>query len=302
MLVCGIDENGLGPFLGPLIITAYESDQELVAQSGEVKDSKALFSRRERDYIIIEEFFFEKLHKVGRLVNSLSLADLFCESVFSAQIEKICPIGPRKICFSDLVKVPVWSKIKAFSGVGSTEDFYFAIACPKLLNEKVKAFGSKFSADAYFMSVLALKSRAQKVICGKAGFKKRYAREIIEACRFANVKLNNLVVVKESNEESIYIISLQSSDKDGIKEIVFAKDADKKFHQVAVASVIGKYLRELSMLSLTKEMNLNFQISGYERKDKLKSISEKILERFEKFAERNFDSQKVKSECIERNY
>ncbi len=324
MFVCGIDENGLGPFLGPLVITAYESETaykpdhmkftNLKGADEIIRDSKAIFSRREKNYALIEDFFFERLCKVRKLDSSLnlSLAKLFLESAFSFKIKKICPIGPESICFSDSVKIPAWSEYKISAEEKSKENtcsapkenFYFAIVCPKLLRATVRTLGSKFSADAYFMSILALRSQAQSVICGKAGFKKTYTSEIIKASESINIKLDKITTLKESTEESSYIISLQNNGKDEIKQILFVKDADVKFHQVAVASVLGKYLRELCMLSLTKKIYPDsvFPISGYGEKNKLKGISEKILKVFEEFAGEDFDFQEIRSECIERNY
>jgi ribonuclease HII len=149
------------------------------------------------------------------------------------------------------------------------------------------------------MVKMALLSSSEKVICGKSGFKKSYKNEIERALQDLKINYRKIKTEKEENEESIYEILEESEGKERtLKKIYFIKDADEKFYEVALASQIGKYIREICMLSLTKFLDekSTFPISGYGKKENMKKIAESIIQMAY--------SQKIKipQECIERNY
>ena len=340
--MCGIDENGLGPYLGPLIITSVETqenkkenDQEeknsneksLIENDRKIKDSKAIFSRRKEDYEKIEKIFFSIFGK-NEEINSdeippNTIFQVFAKSEFSKEIIEMCPISPEKICFTK-INIPVWmknenstqneskkgeikinqegNKIMQEEGEEITSKklkVRYAILCPGLLSKYIKIMGSKFSVNSYFMVKMALLSSSEKVICGKSGFKKSYRNEIEKALQDLKINYRKIKTEKEENEESIYEILEESEGKEKtLKKIYFIKDADEKFHEVALASQIGKYIREICMLSLTKFLDekSTFPISGYGKKENMKKIAESIIQMAY--------SQKIKipQECIERNY
>ena len=339
--MCGIDENGLGPYLGPLIITSVETqenkkenDQEeknsneksLIENDRKIKDSKAIFSRRKEDYEKIEKIFFSIFGKSGEInsdeIPPKTIFQVFAKSEFSKEIIEMCPISPEKICFSK-INIPVWMKsegtqneskkgerksnqegneIKQEEGeeIASRKlKVRYAILCPGLLLKYIKIMGSKFSVNSYFMVKMALLSSSEKVICGKSGFKKSYKNEIEKALQDLKINYRKIKTEKEENEESIYEILEEREGKERtLKKIYFIKDADEKFHEVALASQIGKYIREICMLSLTRFLDerSTFPISGYGKKENMKKIVESIIQMAY--------SQKIKipQECIERNY
>jgi ribonuclease HII len=350
--MCGIDENGLGPYLGPLIITSVETQEnkndrkeenirEKSFINGEnftknrkdtenrrkIKDSKAIFSRRKEDYEKIEKIFFSIFGKSGEINSDETKPDtvfqVFAKSEFSKEIIEMCPISPEKICFTK-INIPVWmknenstqneskkeerksnqegNKIMQEEGEEITSKklkVRYAILCPGLLSKYIKIMGSKFSVNSYFMVKMALLSSSEKVICGKSGFKKSYKNEIEKALQDLKINYRKIKTEKEENEESIYEILEESEGKEKtLKKIYFIKDADEKFHEVALASQIGKYIREICMLSLTKFLDekSTFPISGYGKKENMKKIAESIIQMAY--------SQKIKipQECIERNY
>jgi len=146
---------------------------------------------------------------------------------------------------------------------------------------------------------MALLSSSEKVICGKSGFKKSYKNEIEKALQDLKINYRKIKTEKEENEESIYEILEESEGKEKtLKKIYFIKDADEKFHEVALASQIGKYIREICMLSLTKFLDEKsiFPISGYGKKENLKKIAESIIQRAYN------QGIKIPKECVERNY
>jgi ribonuclease HII len=349
--MCGIDENGLGPYLGPLIITSVETQEnkndrkeenirEKSFINGEnftknikdtenrekIKDSKAIFSRRKEDYEKIEKIFFSIFGKSEKInfdeIQPNTIFEVFAKSEFSKEIIEMCPISPEKICFSK-INIPVWMKSEGTQNESKKEErksnqegnkimqeegeeitskklkVRYAILCPGLLSKYIKIMGSKFSVNSYFMVKMALLSSSEKVICGKSGFKKSYKNEIEKALQDLKINYRKIKTEKEENEESIYEILEEREGKERIlKKIYFIKDADEKFHEVALASQIGKYIREICMLSLTKFLDekSTFPISGYGKKENLKKIAESIIQMAY--------SQKIKipQECIERNY
>ncbi|MDT7907379.1 MAG: hypothetical protein RRA63_04940 [Candidatus Calescibacterium sp.] len=349
--MCGIDENGLGPYLGPLIITSVETQENKndrkeenireksfingenfiknrkdTENRGKIKDSKAIFSRRKEDYEKIEKIFFSIFGKSGEInsdeIQPDTVFQVFAKSEFSKEIIEMCPISPEKICFSKIT-IPLWVKnenstqneskkgeIKSNQEGNEIEEeqekiaskklkVRYAILCPGLLSKYIKIMGSKFSVNSYFMVKMALLSSSEKVICGKSGFKKSYKNEIEKALQDLKINYRKIKTEKEENEESIYEILEEREGKERtLKKIYFIKDADEKFHEVALASQIGKYIREICMLSLTKFLDekSTFPISGYGKKENMKKIAESIIQRAY--------SQKIKipQECIERNY
>jgi len=350
--MCGIDENGLGPYLGPLIITSVETQENKndrkeentgeksfingenftknrkdTENRGKIKDSKAIFSRRKEDYEKIEKIFFSIFGKSGKInfaeIPPNTIFEVFAKSEFSKEIIEMCPISPEKICFTK-INIPVWmknenstqneskkgeikinqegNKIMQEEGEEITSKklkVRYAILCPGLLSKYIKIMGSKFSVNSYFMVKMALLSSSEKVICGKSGFKKSYRNEIEKALQDLKINYRKIKTEKEENEESIYEILEESEGKEKtLKKIYFIKDADEKFHEVALASQIGKYIREICMLSLTKFLDekSTFPISGYGKKENMKKIAESIIQMAY--------SQKIKipQECIERNY
>jgi len=349
--MCGIDENGLGPYLGPLIITSVETQENKndrkeenireksfingenfiknrkdTENRGKIKDSKAIFSRRKEDYEKIEKIFFSIFGKSGEInsdeIQPDTVFQVFAKSEFSKEIIEMCPISPEKICFSKIT-IPLWVKnenstqneskkgeIKSNQEGNEIEEeqekiaskklkVRYAILCPGLLSKYIKIMGSKFSVNSYFMVKMALLSSSEKVICGKSGFKKSYKNEIEKALQDLKINYRKIKIEKEENEESIYEILEEREGKERtLKKIYFIKDADEKFHEVALASQIGKYIREICMLSLTKFLDekSTFPISGYGKKENMKKIAESIIQMAY--------SQKIKipQECIERNY
>jgi len=350
--MCGIDENGLGPYLGPLIITSVETQENKndrkeenireksfingenftknrkhTENRGKIKDSKAIFSRKKEDYEKIEKIFFSIFGKNEEINSDETQPDtvfqVFAKSECSKEIIEMCPISPEKICFTK-INIPVWMKNENSTQNESKKEerkinqegnkimqeegekiasrklkVRYAILCPGLLSKYIKIMGSKFSVNSYFMVKMALLSSSEKVICGKSGFKKSYKNEIEKALQDLKINYRKIKTEKEENEESIYEILEEREGKERtLKKIYFIKDADEKFHEVALASQIGKYIREICMLSLTRFLDerSTFPISGYGKKENMKKIVESIIQMAY--------SQKIKipQECIERNY
>jgi len=96
----------------------------------------------------------------------------------------------------------------------------------------------------YFIEIArALRKRVEQdvlFICGKIGSTKRYA----DWFSFMGIDAG---IIHESTSESAYAAA-------GLGEFRFIRDADDAHFCVALASMAGKYLRELAMLRLNGRM------------------------------------------------
>lgn len=290
-VTCGIDENGLGPFLGPLVVTAYETEgpEDVLEASRVIKDSKMIFSRRPSDFALIEKLFVTTFGQVE------DLHDLFRRSRMAEEIKRICPLSPEKICFPRM-KIPQWSDVSAKARDDARESVRFIIACPKLLRAKIEEFGSKFRANAFFMCILALESRSEDIVCGKSGYQKSYVRELKEATRYIGAD-ERIKVLEETSDVSSYEL-----EKTG-KRVSFVKDADTRFPHVAKASVIGKYIRELCMLALTRFASAEsvFPESGYGKREPMMELVIKMMAKLRALGVTIDEADFVRG-CVIRDY
>ena len=259
-LLGGVDENGLGPKAGPLVITGVV----VRGKPEKFEESKKFFSPGE--WRKLEEVTLPILRKFYEVE---TLLDIFQNSLFSSEVNQICPVKPSDFCFSR-IKLPFWSaKAESSPFDAFVVELKFAVLCPGILSVKVGEEGSKYKVDAKVMFEVAKLLSAKKVVCGKAGFTKSYIFD------------SEIEVLKEGGEESIY--------KVGDKTISFVKKADEKFFPVAVASLVGKYIRELCMLSLSQNFGFDFVVSGYPSGKGTYELIGKMKE-------------KLPEECCERNY
>jgi len=271
-LLVGIDENGYGPIMGPLVATAVGVEGgEWVGP--EVEDSKRIFRGGGRGKG--EEMALLLLQSVGlRPKDFHSLLDGLLVGGIRG-LEELCPSDFR-FCFG-MLPLPVWCRglDGATSGMGgiSVKFVKLTLACPRRFNLLLGKLGSKALVDLFLFSELweALPEGRWEVICGKVGSMSRYA----EALRVVGWEV--LGVLGEGPEESAYLVSR------GRRRLLlkFVKDADERILPVALASILGKYVRELSMQSICNSLRealgegVGFA-SGY-RDDRTASLLERLL-------------------------
>ncbi len=97
-MICGIDEAGRGPVIGPLVVAGFMMDSEEALKGMGVKDSKRLSpDKREvlfEEIINLGEYVFARVtaEEIDHLRSKESLNDIEA-SLFAKVIEELCPEG-----------------------------------------------------------------------------------------------------------------------------------------------------------------------------------------------------------------
>ena len=277
--VAGVDENGYGPFLGPLVVTrvdlAVDGDPWILLdlqQRGAdtpFRDSKQIFRRSVPSYRTGERLALQVLRAAGfrtrafhELVHALtgrSLADLYDP----------CPDLAR--WYPDL-RLPVWLKHEPdplpapLAGV-RVAGVAVEILTEPLFNQQVRRFGSKAFMDFWlFLKVLRRRVPTPEgwAFVGKIGGTRRYGpwfRRLQESVE----------VRREHRHHAAYRWHTWS--------LHFLQDADARWLPVAMASVVGKYLRELFMLALSRSLGYATPLpyaSGYHHDAHSREIARKL--------------------------
>lgn len=275
MLVAGVDENGLGPRLGPLVATVVllqveRYERQALYQLGEqlgVKDSKQTsgFGRMAAAESVALALL-ERLH--GRQPQD---ADDLMEMVSLAgplAMRAGCPGASAPQCWS------VWVSLPAFGG--SAERGHRAldgllqagvlplaarssVACAATLNAERRRLGSKLAVDLLLFERLLLYARSTvkddlNAYCGMVGGLRKYGENFRE--------LNGRGVEKLQEGRSLCSYRVHE-----LGEVVFEVDADAHHLPVGMASMLGKYVREVVMerqnrFYLEQEPSLG-RVSGY---------------------------------------
>jgi ribonuclease HII len=279
--ICGIDENGFGPVLGPLVITGILTDNNIKIPEY-IKDSK-IFYRNKKDFKKLEEIAIVLYYIIEKKL-PLSPYEIYkkfvlSECAFSENIcEKNIPVDfiidqPDKILFkyNDFLKESY--KLK---------EIRVKVICPYFLNEFTSMKNSKFILNlSTFCKIIKelAEYKEIKFFCGKIGgliYYKRYLNYF-----FSDYEVKT---IEENENFSSYKIS------NGIQnfEVIFYKDVENISLLSSLSSILGKYIREIVMESIRKSLNIKEEISGY-RDKKTKKMIEDI------------DFNKFRKECIIRN-
>jgi ribonuclease HII len=255
LYVVGIDENGLGPRLGALVATAVTIeldayDARSLARRGAragIGDSKATagfgkMAMAESVSLALAEL---ELGHVPRSVDEL--LDVIAVDG-SLALRARCPSSTAAQCWSEAMPLPVFGgdvdegrralgKL-ARAGV-RVRRARSALACTRAYNEGVDRWGSKLRVDLSLFEQLMADARAAshtdlEVICGMVGGMRRYAEH------FTAISADRLTCIEETRLACGYRIV-------GIGSVRFEVDSDASHLPVALASMLGKYVRELGM-------------------------------------------------------
>jgi ribonuclease HII len=260
----GIDENGLGPRLGPLVVTAVTARVEgsghkrvqarpRGALRTRLGDSKRLVAYG--DSSLGEAWARAIVRRMGRedpggpeeLVRMLSLDD-------AESLRAPCPDGHVDQCWAttgeaftaepelvarlgrDLAKL----ESQGVAVLRST----CVVTCARRLNEGIARGLTRFHVDLHAMERLALEARAQagtEVIatCGKVGGFDYYS----DAFGPMNGRLH--AIAEEGRARSEYSVP-------GLGSIAFVRDAEDKHLLVSMASLVGKWVRDLLMARIVR--------------------------------------------------
>lgn len=260
----GIDENGLGPRLGPLIVTAVyartEGDGHRVAESRpkgalakRLGDSKALVSFG--DTALGEAWARAVARETEGGEAATPDALVLAMSVDSrAVLEAPCPSDHRGQCWAtngerfvadEKLVSRATADLAFLRGKGVTVlGAHVAIVCTERLNDAVSRGFSRFATDLHAMERLALFVRERmnteiEVTCGKVGGYDRYSAV------FGPLGGRLHTTISEGRARSEYRIA-------GLGQLAFVRDADAGHLLVCMASLIGKWVRDLLMARVAR--------------------------------------------------
>jgi ribonuclease HII len=255
MIVVGVDENGLGPLLGPLVTTAVSFElgrysPERHASIGRelgIDDSKATAGFGQM--AVAEGLalaLIEALH--GRAVDDL---DALFECLLldgPSALRTPCPSSSRPQCWSVALVLPCFGgSLQAGRDMlhGLTKaglrpvHVRSATSCTGDLNRRLRLGQSRVEVDLELMERLVLDARAHttgalRAVCGMVGGIRNYP------ARMRHFPLAGLTPVRATGGTLAYEV-------DGVGHVRFEIDADARHLPVALASMVGKYVRELWM-------------------------------------------------------
>jgi ribonuclease HII len=255
VLVVGIDENGLGPLLGPLVTTAvcielgrYRAPRlaELAREVG-IDDSKetAAFGRMAAAEGVALAVLESLLGRVPAHVDDL-LETLLLDAPVGLRAR--CPEASRPQCWSAALPLPCFGgdlaegrrTLQSLAKRGiHVRRAKSAVACTRLLNDRLALGQSRVELDLELMERLLLDARSALAcellaICGMVGG----IRNVVDKLRH----IPRAHVVPRRGREGALVFDVAQ-----LGEVRFEIDADRHHFPVALASMIGKYLRELWM-------------------------------------------------------
>ncbi len=238
--VVGIDENGYGPFIGPLIVTGigfdmpydsiYSADVDFLRAREFIKDSKRIFTRTESSYKKGEGIALSLLRLSGFTGNS------FFELI--------------KYLFDRDSEITADFALPAFGGQSNNNrlvemfknrDIYVKTIKSSLFdavrfNKQALKLPTKAFIDFLGFADVIRGLKADIFLCGKIGGTSHYQRFF----KYFGIEAT---VLGEKREVSEY--NVQNS------HVIFLLNGDERFVPLMAASIVGKYIRELYMKSIS---------------------------------------------------
>ncbi|UCH29691.1 MAG: hypothetical protein JSV06_01320 [Myxococcales bacterium] len=258
MLVMGVDENGLGPRLGPLVATSLTLETPRYARSElcqrglrlGLTDSKETGGFGRMGFI---ESIALALLRAGEGGADPGSADGLLDRVFPGirpRLGACCPDAPTaEQCWGVDLDLPVFGgdpdfgqelleRLVGRSGLRIV-DVQSRIACAGVLNAKSAAGRNKLDVDLELFEDLIEGVRTRHgapllVFCGMIGGIRDYAS------RFGRFETKRVTELRGRRGQRRYSV-------DGLGEVRFEVDADARHLPVALASIAGKYVREICM-------------------------------------------------------
>jgi len=251
----GADENGLGARLGPLVVTAVlarvsERGRRTLSRKlprairADLDDSKRLMSHTD---VALGEAWARALTRVPVTTPTELFERLSLEG--SSKLKKRCESHVAGQCWNDrgesfladtaaVQRITKHREALAERGV-ELLSVRSSVVCTKHLNDAKQSGTNRFVADLNAMEHLVLELRAQaggeiEAVCGKVG-------GIAEYSKFFGPLSGRLhAILGEGRARSGYRFP-------GLGELHFVRDADAADPLVSLASLVGKYVRELFM-------------------------------------------------------
>jgi ribonuclease HII len=255
LFVIGVDENGLGPVLGPLVVTGvglavarYAKDRHgALGRELGIDDSKstAAFGKVARAEGLALAVFEALWGTLPRDVDAL-FARLLRRPL--STLKAPCPQSTRPQCWSAPLPLPCFggdveegrATLAGLAARGVHVRFAQSEAvCTSELNQRLARGQSRVEVDLEAMELLLCDARTQLgeelvAICGMVGGIRNYPERFRHFTRDA-------VKPRRTTAHGL------AYDVADIGRVSFEIDADQGHLPVAFASMIGKYVRELWM-------------------------------------------------------
>jgi len=260
-----VDENGLGPRLGPLIVTAVTArcsgDAAKVAFGrpgrsfgARLGDSKALVAYG--DSALGEAWARAIAERTGHGRDATSPDALFAALSLDAPetLRAHCPSEHERQCWGPeterfVADDDTLGKVRRDLGRLEKKGVQIvrvevSLVCSAAINRAVDKGMSRFQVDLHAMERLVLSARTHAgedivAACGKVGGYDRYGDV------FGPLAGRLHAVLCEGRPRSEYQFP-------GIGRVAFVRDADESHLLVGMASLVGKWLRDLMMMRVVR--------------------------------------------------
>jgi ribonuclease HII len=258
MWVTGVDENGLGPRLGPLVATALTLELPRYERSALCERGLRLGLTDSKETGGFGRMGFTESVALALLSfeperGAPSSADALLERLGADPDRRLRPCCPDSATAAQCWEVDL--PLPAFGGdldfgrglvrrlVGRSKlrivEVQSRVACAGVLNAKLGEGKNKLGVDLELFEDLIDDTRdrsnsARLVVCGMIGGIRDYAARFE---RFDSASVEPLPGRRGQRRYGV----------DGVGEIRFEVDADARHLPVALASIVGKYLREVCM-------------------------------------------------------
>jgi len=257
MLVMGVDENGLGPRLGPLLATSVALRTPRYARAALCDRGLALGLTDSKETGGFGRMGFTESVALALLKRaaggSPASADELLDRVSPGArpgLRACCPDDPTAgQCWAVDLPLPLFGGEAAYGEelldrlVGRSSlrivDVQSRVACAGVLNTKLAAGKNKLAVDLELFEDLICAVHARHdspllAVCGMIGGIRDYASRL---SRFEQHRIGPLAGRRGQRRYTV----------DGVGEIRFEVDADARHLPVALASIVGKYVREVWM-------------------------------------------------------
>lgn len=250
----GVDENGLGAWLGPLTVTAVCAE---VTTAGEARLARKLGARLAADLDDSKKLVAFGNHGLGEAWARALYPDAASPSELleklsrqaSGVLQQRCPSSNLPQCWSVRqahfqTDAKVVARLRKHLGTLEKQGVTVLsatteVVCVSQMNSERKAGLNRSTSDLHAMERLILHARERvpgklTAICGKVGGMGDYSRF------FGPLSGRLHAVIRQERAHSAYHFP-------GLGDVHFVQDADALDPLVMMASIVGKFVREMLM-------------------------------------------------------